>query len=473
MTQATTRIILVGAGHTHALFLQSLVDAPLIDPPIAEQPLVQRPASQQSFDQSLHTHYQPAYNLFQNIEILLISPLSLAPYSGMIPGWLAGQYKFSETVIDFDVLCKRVGAKWIKAEIVGLDPDAQTVNLSTGETYSYDWLSSNIGSTLRPPKGLIPNVLALRPLWTLQQRYDAYLDSWALDQNKNPLTVITVGAGAAGVESLLCILQRLRQMRPDRQVQGHLISRSEDILPGFSAKAKRLAHQALKDAQVTIHCNAVWQNIIAVRLDASSSNESSSNESSSNASSSNASSSNEISTDLVIWATGAQAHNWQLDPACRLTLQVSADGFIQVDETLRSISHPNIFATGDCASLPSSLPKAGVYAVRMAGTLIANLHIAMKYQTPFINQVQETKQTQQVHQEHQLPPTQQVHHIQHVHHTQQTQIFKRFETHPYALALLNTGDGHAIASWRSFGFSGKSVWVLKDYIDKRFISRFK
>jgi NADH dehydrogenase FAD-containing subunit len=452
MTQATTRIILVGAGHTHALFLQSLIETPLIDPPVVEQPLVQRPVSQQSSAQSQDDHHHPSYNPFQKIEILLISPLSLAPYSGMIPGWLAGQYEFSETVIDFDVLCKRVGAKWIKAELLGLDPDAQTINLTTGETYSYDWLSINIGSTLRPPEGLVPNVLALRPLWTLQQRYDAYLDSWALDQNKSPLTVTTVGAGAAGVESLLCILRRLRQMRPDRQVQGHLISRSEDILPGFSAEAKRLAHQALKDAQVTLHCNADWQNIIAVRLDESSSNESSSNES---------------STDLVIWATGAQAHNWQLDPACRLTLQVSADGFIQVDETLRSISHPNIFATGDCASLPSSLPKAGVYAVRMAGTLIANLHIAMKYQTPFINQVQETKQTQQVHQEHQLQPTQQVH------HTQQTQIFKRFETQPYALALLNTGDGHAIASWRSFGFSGKSVWVLKDYIDKRFISRFK
>lgn len=400
LTQNKTRLILVGAGHTHALFLQSLV------------------------------HEQFGQNLIPSIEILLISPLSLAPYSGMIPGWLAGLYDFNETVIDFDALCKRVGAKWVKAEMLGLDPDSQTVNLSTGETYFYDWLSINIGSTLRPPEDLAPIVLALRPLWTLRQRYDAYLASWVLDQNKKPLTVTTVGAGAAGVESLLCILQRLRQMRPDREVQARLISRSEDILPGFSATARRLAHQALNNAQVTIKCDADWQNTIAAKSDMLGHN----------ALSAHVMSSHDSSDDLVIWATGAQAQSWQLDPTLYLTLQVSVDGFIQVDETLRSVSHPNIFATGDCAELPSRVPKAGVYAVRMASTLIANLGMAMAQQT---------------------------------HLTKQVQTFKRFETKPYALALLNTGDGHAIASWRFLGFSGKSVWVLKDRIDRRFINKFK
>lgn len=400
LTQAKTRVMLVGAGHTHALFLQSLLQA------------------------------QSVQNPTLNIEILLISPLSLAPYSGMIPGWLAGQYDFNETVIDFDALCKRVGAKWVKAEMLGLDPDAQTVHLSTGETFFYDWLSINIGSTLRPPEGLASDVLALRPLWTLRQRYDAYLESWALEKNNKPLTITAVGAGAAGVESVLCILQRLRQMRPDRAVHAHLMSRSEDILPGFSATARRLARQALNHAQVTITCDADWQQTIAMKRDIVGRDGVSENVTSRHLS----------SDELVIWATGAQAHSWQLDPTLRLTLGVSADGFIQVDETLRSVSHPNIFATGDCAELPSRVPKAGVYAVRMASTLIANLRLAMAQPSPL---------------------------------TQQVQTFKRFETKPYALALLNTGEGHAIASWRSFGFFGKSVWRLKDRIDRRFVNKFK
>ena len=479
MTQGSARIILVGAGHTHALFLQSLIETPLIELPVVEQPLVQKPVG----------HQPCSHNPFQNIEILLISPLPLAPYSGMIPGWLAGEYDFNETAIDFEMLCKRVGARWVQAEMLGLEPDAQIIHLSNQENLSYDYLSINIGSTLRPPEILAANVLALRPLWTLQQRYDATLEAWVKDRSLVPLTVTTVGAGAAGVESLLCILQRLRALRPDRVVKGRLIGRSEDILPGFSARAKRLAKQALADAQVTLELNADWKNSIVVNQnranvnesgstalssdalnhdelshdelsrdessrdessrnessrnelnrdessrDESSRDESSRDESSRDESSRNELNTHELSSDLVIWATGAQAHGWQLDPDKRSTLQVSSDGFIQVDETLRSVSHPNIFATGDCADLPNTVPKAGVYAVRMAGTLITNLRVAINLQT---------------------------------------ELFKPFKTKPYALALLNTGDGRAIASWRTFGFSGKLVWVLKDRIDRRFINKFK
>ena len=439
MTQGSARIILVGAGHTHALFLQSLIETPLIELPVVEQPLVQKPVG----------HQPCSHNPFQNIEILLISPLPLAPYSGMIPGWLAGEYDFNETAIDFEMLCKRVGARWVQAEMLGLEPDAQIIHLSNQENLSYDYLSINIGSTLRPPEILAANVLALRPLWTLQQRYDATLEAWVKDRSLAPLTVTTVGAGAAGVESLLCILQRLRALRPDRVVKGRLIGRSEDILPGFSARAKRLAKQALADAQVTLELNADWKNSLAVNQNRANVNESGSTalssdalnhdelnhgESSRNESSRNELNTHELSSDLVIWATGAQAHGWQLDPDKRSTLQVSSDGFIQVDETLRSVSHPNIFATGDCADLPNTVPKAGVYAVRMAGTLITNLRVAINLQT---------------------------------------ELFKPFKTKPYALALLNTGDGRAIASWRTFGFSGKLVWVLKDRIDRRFINKFK
>ena len=245
-------------------------------------------------------------------------------------------------------------------------------------------------------------MLALRPLWTLRDRYDHCLKLWSQDTQTKPLVVTAVGAGAAGVESMLCILHRLRQIRPDRAVHGHLVSRSRDILPGFSACARRLAHKALKNAQVTIQLDCDWSDTIAVK------------------------------SDVLIWATGAQAHSWQLDPACRASLQVSAEGFIQVDQSLRSVSHPNIFATGDCADLPHSLPKAGVYAVRMAATLAANIRRAVAGQT--------------------LLP---------------------FETKPYALSLLNDGAGRAIASWRHIGFSGKWVWMLKDDIDRRFINRFR
>ena len=65
-------LVLVGAGHAHALVLNAW-----------RHPAV------------------------AGVQLILVAPVTLAPYSGMIPGWLAGQYQFDETVVDFAGLCER------------------------------------------------------------------------------------------------------------------------------------------------------------------------------------------------------------------------------------------------------------------------------------------------------------------------------------------------------------------------------
>ena len=48
--------------------------------------------------------------------------------------------------------------------------------------------------------------------------------------------------------------------------------------------------------------------------------------------------------------------------------------YVLVDESLRSVSHPDVFAAGDNASLQGmALPKSGVYAVRQGAVLAENL----------------------------------------------------------------------------------------------------
>jgi len=361
------RLLLVGGGHAHALVLLGLIRQPI-----------------------------------KNVEIIVISPVGLVPYSGMIPGWLAGQYKFEDTVIDFVALCNRAGARWVEAELTSLQPDCNIITLSTGEQFTYDWLSINIGSTLRPPELKTAAILAMRPLWTLQERYPQLLEVWSHEPSQSTLNVTAVGAGAAGVESLLCILHRLRQLRPDRVVNGYLTTRASGVLPGFNATAQRYALQSLHQAGVTIQAET------AGLIDSKTVN------------------------DLIIWATGAQAHGWQLDPDRHGNLQVSKDGFIQIDEMLRSLSHSNVFAVGDCAQLPETLPKAGVFAVRMATTLEINLrHVLVA-----------------------LP-------------------LERFKVQRVALALLNTADGKAIATRSRWAFRGRWAWVWKDYIDRKFIHHFR
>ena len=52
----------------------------------------------------------------------------------------------------------------------------------------------------------------------------------------------------------------------------------------------------------------------------------------------------------------------------RSGLQVDARGFIELEDTFQVRGRPDLFAVGDCASLPG-MAKAGVYAVR-AGPLL-------------------------------------------------------------------------------------------------------
>ncbi len=360
------RLVLVGAGHAHAQVLLDWVRAPL-----------------------------------PGVELLVVSPQALAPYSGMVPGWLAGIYRYDDIVIDFRALCAAAGAHWIEAEIDALDAPRRCVTLGSSEVIGYDVLSLNLGSTLRPPRAEGTPLLALRPLSQLRAGYERVLENWRADPSDRPATVTAVGGGAAGFESLLAVLARLRSMRPDRLVHGGLVTRAVTLLPGVSPAARRACARALTRAGVRVQLATAWCDTIA------------------------------RSSDLVLWATGAEAHAWQLDPARRGSLVVSERGFIRVDEQLRSVSHPQVFAVGDCAEWGQPLPKAGVYAVRMGPVLGRNLRAALCH-----------------------GPS------------------RAYRPQHRFLALLATADGRAIATRGAQGFEGHWAWRWKDRIDRSFIRRF-
>lgn len=361
------RLLLAGAGHAHAQVLKN---------------------------------WQP--QAWPDVELVVVSPYALAPYSGMVPGWLAGTYDFADIAIDFEALCQQAGARWLPAAIDKLDPDGQRVDLDNGASLTYDWLSLNIGSTLTAPVLEPPTrVLSMRPLSALQASYEQLLQHWQSDPSSSAFHVQAVGGGAAGLESLLAVLRRLRRLRPERNVRATLMSQSLQLLPGYPGAARRKAQRALQAAGVDLQLGVAWQ--AAHAQDA----------------------------DLLLWATGAQAHAWQRCAAQRGSLSVSAAGFVEVDPTLRARSHANIFAVGDCAEFQPSLPKAGVYAVRMGPVLAHNLAALIRGRAL-----------------HNYVPQ------------------KNF------LSLLSTADGSAIASRGPFCLSGPWAWRLKHHIDRGFVQRF-
>lgn len=361
------RLLLAGAGHAHA---QVLLD-------FARRPV-------------------------PGTTLTVVSPEPLAPYSGMVPGWLAGRYRFEEIVVDFEALCRAAGARWVRGELDALDPGRRTLRLASGERLDWDLLSLNVGSTLRPPQVPDTPVLSLRPLSALRPQWEALLRRWCEDPSDSPATVAAVGAGAAGFESLLAALARLRALRPGRPVTGRLLTRGDLLLPGIAPAARRAAERALARAGVMLELRTEGS---AQALHGSA---------------------------VVLWATGAQAQAWQADPARRGGLAVDEAGFIRIDEQLRSVSHPQVFAVGDCARWTRPLPKAGVYAVRMGPVLSRNLRAALGQGD-----------------------------------------WARYRPQSQALALLATGDGGAIASHGWLGASGRWAWGWKDRIDRGFVNRFR
>lgn len=361
------RLLLVGAGHAHAQVLLSLARRPL-----------------------------------PGVDVTVVSPHALAPYSGMVPGWLSGHYRFEEIGIDFALLASAAGARWLEGELAALDPDRYQATLADGRTLGYECLSLNNGSTLTAPVPATGELLSMRPLSALRLRWEALLQRWqAASDDRSAFTVTAVGGGAAGFESLLAVLARLRAGAPQRAVHGRLVTRGAALLPGLAPAAVRAGERALARAGVTLALNSEGSEAAAA------------------------------GSDLVLWATGAEAHAWQRDAARRGTLAVGGGGFVRVDARLRSLSHANIFAAGDCAEWAEPLPKAGVYAVRMGPVLTRNLR-ALLGDGSAVSYVPQ----------------------------------RRF------LALLATGDGRAIASRGGLAAEGRWVWRWKDHIDRGFLRRF-
>ena len=329
------------------------------------------------------------------IDLQLVSPEPVSLYSGMLPGWLAGRWREEDLQIDLQPLCRAAGARLLVDEALALEPQARRLHLARGGTLPYDLLSINTGSTLNAPEHA-GAVLALRPLSSLVQRWPALLQAWRTGEG--PQCIDMVGGGAAGVEVLLAVLARLRAMRPERCLQARLFSSAARLLPGHNAGVARRAAVALRAAGVELLCARRW---LAGDSPAGS---------------------------WLLWAAGARPPAWLAASG----LQRSDEGYVAVDASLRSRSHPEVFAAGDSAAFRPALDKSGVRAVRMAPVLAHNLLATLLGQP--------------------LQP---------------------YRPQASVLALLALPEGRAIAS-RGSWLAAEGRWVArwKDRLDLDFMQRF-
>ena len=331
------------------------------------------------------------------------------PYSGMLPGFVAGHYSFDETHIDLGALARFANARFFHSDVSGLDFIEKRVLCDNRPPVPYDVLSINIGSAPRTADvpGASETAVPVKPINRFLERWEA-LRHRAMTHTGR-LRVAVVGGGAGGVEILLAIQHRLRAERgAAEEIEYHLFSGNETILPTHNRNVQRVFAKTLKDRGVTVHSGKPVVEVTPGHL--------------------RTEDGQTIDADEILWVTAAGAAAW---PG-KAGLATDEAGFIAVGDTLQSTSHENVFAAGDIASMINyPRPKSGVFAVRQGRPLAKNLRRALL-----------------------------------------SQRLKPFSPQKRFLSLISTGDKYAVASRGGWSLKGRSVWRWKDWIDRRFMQKF-
>ncbi len=361
-----------------------------------------------------HTHVivirKWAMNPIAGARLTLVSRDTLTPYSGMLPGLVAGHYTVEQSHIDLSRLCRWAGVRFIEDEASGIEPDKNKIQFKQRPPIGYDILSIDTGGAPRLDnvEGAAEHSVPVKPVHRFYEHW-LQIESNATASERG-LDIGVVGAGAGGFEILLAIQHRLAGNISDGKSQlhkFHWIIRDQ-VLSGYPDQVKDIALEECEQRNVRCHYGF---NVIKVEADQI-----------------RGVNDEVLQLDEVLWCTEAMAPKW---PA-RSGLQCDKNGFIEVNDSLQSLSHCNVFAAGDVAlQVNHPRPRAGVFAVRQGPALFNNLQRAV------CNRRLRTYRPQ-----------------------------KRF------LTLLSMGGKAAIGNKGSLSVAGQWVWKWKDWIDLRFMDRF-
>ena len=338
------------------------------------------------------------------IDVTLVSEHTTQVYSGMLPGHVAGHYTLPECSIPLDPVAELAKADFVRGRVSGLDLRQRVAVTESGKVLPFDVVSIDIGpaaeSTVIPGLG---HALPVRPA-------DKMLSAWYLMEQRFagtplPQVLAVLGGGPAGAEMVAALAHRARESKV--QLKPSIVTGQAGLLPGMPAAARRMMQERLTALGVRV----IEADATAVRPSAVS-----------------IGGAGEFHADLIVAALGASAARWPRESG----LQCDERGFIAVNQHLQSVSHPFVFAAGDCASMVGHpYPKSGVYAVRAGRPLGENLLRTL---------------------------------------TRRRLVSWRPQKR--ALYLLSAGGKEAVGLWGPLVVEGPRVWRWKDRIDRKFIRRF-
>ena len=367
-------LVLVGGGHSHVAVLKAFAMKPL---PGVRTTLITR---------DVHT-----------------------PYSGMLPGHIAGHYSLDACHIDLRPLARLAGARIYHEAATGIDLDARQVRCAARPPVPYDAVSIDIGSApgMAGVPGAAEHAVPVKPIGRFVAHWQAL--ARRAGERAGRTRIAVVGGGAGGVELALSIHHRLSQAAAGGgDVAMTVIDEAATLLPAHNAATSRIFARILAARGIATMLGRAALRVEPgrVTLDGGAA----------------------VEADEILWVTGAAAETWPAEAG----LDVDARGFIRVDDCLRSTSHADVFACGDVAAMVGHpRPKAGVFAVRQGPPLAENLRRVLTGRR-----------------------------------------LRRYRPQRAWLSLISTGDAHAVASRGRFAVSGRWVWRVKDRIDRRWMRKY-
>ncbi|WP_026100606.1 selenide, water dikinase SelD [Synechococcus sp. PCC 7336] len=379
--QPTLRdLVLIGAGHSHAIALKLF-----------------------------------GMNPIPGVQITLITETTYTPYSGMLPGYVAGYYSVDDCHIDMRPLAQFANARLYLDRAIGLDLENQTVRCANRPPVPYDVLSINIGSI--PTKANVPGAekyaIPAKPIRHFLEHWQQVVKN-ITRQPDRPWRLAIVGGGVGGVELSLNMRSRLHGIlkqagQPTSNLTIHLFQRGRKLAPDLNAKARQILLNNLLRQGIEVHLEQTAIEVQPNRVLCQSGLA--------------------VDCDRIFWVTQASAQPW----LAAAGLATDKRGFIALKDTLQSESHPNVFAAGDISAVTCHpRPKAGVFAVRQGKPLYDNLrrHLLGEASKPFKPQ----------------------------------QDFLR---------IVGTGNKSAVATKWNWAWQSPLMWRWKEWIEFRFMGQFR
>lgn len=295
-----------------------------------------------------------AMNPLPGVRLTLVSSDTLTPYSGMLPGLIAGHYSESEMHIDLRKLCAWAGVRFIEHSVTGLDLQTRRAHFNDRPSLAFDIVSLDTGSTPDlQVAGAREHVTPVKPVHSFNARWQQIQERLQTNSSDR-VDIGVVGSGAGGFELVTAMRHALRSDR----ARLFWFLRDEAPLSGRPAAVGERALAAARRAGIVVVRGCDVVRVEAGELVAADDRR--------------------FSLDEILWCTGAVAPEW---PA-QAGLAVDSRGFVSTNAFLQSVSHSFVFATGDIGTQRASpSAKAGVFAVRQAPFLFHNLRALLLGET--------------------------------------------------------------------------------------------